>query len=118
MHRQPALLHGDYYPGSWLRCGPTDIKIIDPEFAFVGPPEFDVGVLIAHCTFVGLHSDVLAGTLRRYRSPDRFSLPLAYAFAGIEVMRRLLGVAQLPLNADLKSKNAWLSTARRWVLSA
>ena len=35
--------------------------------------------------------------LGNYNAPARFSFPLALAFAGVEVIRRLLGVAQLPL---------------------
>ena len=33
----PALLHGDYYPGSWLRHPRLGVAIIDPEFAFHRP---------------------------------------------------------------------------------
>ena len=41
------LLHGDYFPGSWLKTA-DGIKIIDPEFCFFGFPEFVIGVTIAH----------------------------------------------------------------------
>ena len=57
-----TLLHGDYYPGSWLRT--TDgIRIIDPEFAFTGMAEFDLGVFAAHLAFAPL-----AITIRPTRS--------------------------------------------------
>jgi 5-methylthioribose kinase len=38
----PVLVHGDFFPGSWLvtSAGPC---IIDPEFAFIGPAEVDLG---------------------------------------------------------------------------
>jgi len=53
-----CLLQGDYYPGSWLRVS-KGIRIIDPEFGFVGPPEFDLAVFMAHmaicCTVSTLH---------------------------------------------------------------
>ena len=42
-----SLLHGDYYPGSWLKTK-TGLRIIDPEFCFFGPKEYDLGVLRAH----------------------------------------------------------------------
>ena len=32
----PCLLHGDYFPGSWLSTA-AGLKIIDPEFCFFGP---------------------------------------------------------------------------------
>ncbi|MDZ7845439.1 MAG: phosphotransferase [Owenweeksia sp.] len=37
------LLHGDYFPGSWLITD-QGVQIIDPEFCFFGPAEFEVGV--------------------------------------------------------------------------
>lgn len=114
----PVLLHGDFYPGSWLRHPRMGVKIIDPEFAFVGPPEFDIGVLIAHLQFAGFAQADLTQALGSYRAPPRFSLPLALAFAGIEVIRRLLGVAQLPLTADLETKRAWVATARQSVMAS
>jgi 5-methylthioribose kinase len=42
-----ALCHGDLHTGS-LFVGPTETKIIDPEFAFYGPFGFDVGEFIAN----------------------------------------------------------------------
>ena len=41
------LIHGDYYPGSWLKTL-EGVKIIDPEFGFFGPAEFDISVMLAH----------------------------------------------------------------------
>lgn len=104
--RHGALLHGDFYPGSWLRHadGP---KVIDPEFAFVGPPEFDVGVLLAHLVLTG-HAPRLPES---YAPPPRFDKAMANAFAGIEILRRLLGVAQLPLDADIHAKGRWIDQA-------
>lgn len=115
---RPALLHGDFYPGSWLRHPRMGVKIIDPEFAFIGPPEFDIGVLIAHLTFARFAQSDLMMALGSYNAPARFSFPTALAFAGVEVIRRLLGVAQLPLNADLATKQRWLATARQFVTAS
>jgi 5-methylthioribose kinase len=118
-HASPrALLHGDYYPGSWLRHPRMGVMIIDPEFAFVGPPEFDIGVLIAHFTFARIPQNALMLALSSYNAPARFSFPLALAFGGVEVIRRLLGVAQLPLAADLETKRAWLVTARQFATAS
>ncbi|MDE0350087.1 MAG: phosphotransferase, partial [Gammaproteobacteria bacterium] len=104
--RTGALLHGDFYPGSWLRHadGP---KVIDPEFAFVGPPEFDAGVLLAHLVLTG-HAPRLPES---YVPLPRFDTAAANGFAGIEVLRRLLGVAQLPLDADIRMKGRWIDQA-------
>ncbi len=111
-----VLLHGDFYPGSWLKHPSTGTKVIDPEFAFLGPPEFDVGVLRAHLTMCGFGPSELTNLLDNYTTPKGFSDLLVKAFSGIEVIRRLLGVAQLPLCATIETKVAWLKSARAMVL--
>jgi 5-methylthioribose kinase len=42
-----ALIHGDLHTGS-IMLTPTDTRVIDPEFAFVGPMGFDVGAIIGN----------------------------------------------------------------------
>ena len=42
-----ALLHGDLHTGS-VMVTPDDTRVIDPEFAFVGPIGFDIGAMIAN----------------------------------------------------------------------
>lgn len=109
----PTLLHGDFYPGSWLAtaAGP---RVIDPEFGFLGPAEFDVGVLRAHLAFTGA-SDL---SLDAYRAPAGFDAALTRGFEGVELIRRLLGVAQLPLTASLEQREAWLEDGSAAVLEA
>lgn len=99
------LLHGDFYPGSWLRTddGP---RIIDPEFAFLGDPAFDHGVLAAHLELTG-HGGLAQQVLQR--------TPGARAYAGVEILRRILGVAQLPLQVSLSTRRHWVHLARQWV---
>ena len=106
-----SLLHGDFYPASWLRSGTAAACIIDPEFAFVGPAEFDVGVFQAHLIFCGYSSMDAAATLKYYTPPPGFDTVLVDRFAGMEIIRRILGVAQLPLVANDDTKAEWLSIA-------
>lgn len=47
MTRAQALLHGDMHTGS-IMVTSTDTKVIDPEFAFVGPIGYDLGTLFAN----------------------------------------------------------------------
>lgn len=101
------LLHGDCYPGSWLRSA-AGLRIIDPEFGFLGPAEFDLGVLTAHLWFAGQEDTDLSA----YRAPRGFDARLMRGFAGAEILRRLLGVAQLPLDADLQQRERWLEVGR------
>ncbi len=115
---QKVLLHGDYHPASYLRSDDGGVNIIDPEFAFLGPAEFDVGVLIAHLYFAGFDRSAVNAALESYRPPDNFGLALAESFAGMEIIRRLLGVAQLPLSAEDQTKAEWLSNARDLLMNA
>ena len=123
-HRSaPALLHGDFYPGSWLAelSGSTPVvNVIDPEFAFVGPAEFDVGVCLAHLQFAGMSPEQATSCIASYTPGKNFDIALAEGFAGIELIRRLLGVAQLPLPASTTAatKNRWLTQARTMVLAS
>ena len=113
----PTLLHGDYYPGSWLKHH-DGVKIIDPEFAFFGPAAFDCGVFIAHLHLAGLAPQAVEEAVKLYRPPEDFNAADARIFAGIEIMRRLIGVAQLPLGADLAHKSELLDLSRRLVLGS
>lgn len=106
------LLHGDFYPGSWLATDEGPV-VIDPEFGFFGRAEFDLGVFIAHLHFTGSDLELL----RFYSPPPDFDRRLADGFAGAELIRRLLGVAQLPLAADLAERARLLDLGRDLVLS-
>lgn len=110
------LVHGDFFPGSLLRTtgGP---KVIDPEFAHFGRPEFDAGVLLAHLRLAG-QPDALTAVFRRaYQPPPGFDPRLMWGFAGAEIIRRLIGYAQLPLGAGLARKVRLLKEARELVLN-
>ena len=47
MTRAQALLHGDMHTGS-IMATVDDTKVIDPEFAFIGPIGYDLGTLFAN----------------------------------------------------------------------
>jgi 5-methylthioribose kinase len=111
----PVLVHGDYFPGSWVRTA-RGIAVIDPEFCFVGLAEVDVGVMQAHLMMSGAGPRIDA--VDRAAMDDRIDRALARQFAGVEIMRRLIGVAQLPLQATLERKQQLLDQARRMVLAA
>ena len=112
-----VLLHGDFYPGSWLKQSTEGAMVIDPEFGFKGAPEFDVGVFIAHLTMCGYAQPDITAILENYDVPAGFDSELAERFAGMEVIRRIFGVAQLPLSADADTKLAWLNSAHTSVAS-
>lgn len=108
------LLHGDCFPGSWLRTS-SGIKIIDPEFGFAGPREFDLGVLFAHERIAGLSQDPSLAQ-SHYPQWKELDHQLVRGFAGVEILRRLLGVAQLPTALDFERKSALIENAIALVL--
>jgi len=115
-----CLVHGDYFPGSWLRCDPG-LRVIDPEFAFFGDPELDLGVAVGHLALASQPRRHARRLLERYaKTPD--ALPtdagLVARYASVEVMRRLIGVAQLPLPPTQGFRGVLLERCRRALLTA
>ena len=113
-----SLLHGDFFPGSFLRTD-AGVRVIDPEFCFCGDAEFDLGVFAAHLLLAGEPAARAERVLAGYRPAGGtgVSAELARRYAGVEIMRRLIGVAQIPtLRADLVRKTGWLELSRRLVL--
>ncbi len=106
-----TLLHGDYYPGSWLQTT-AGTKVIDPEFCFYGPAEFDLGVMMAHLLMAQQPTTVRSAVLTNYDKPEGFDEPLRQQFTGVELMRRLIGLAQLPLHLSLNDKRELLEDAQ------
>ena len=109
-----TLLHGDYYPGSWLASG-TGFKLIDPEFGFFGAAEFDLGVLLAHLKLAKQSDSIIQKMLGLYTLP--IDEGLLAQFEGIEIIRRLIGLAQLPLELNLSEKEDLLAYAWHKVMS-
>jgi 5-methylthioribose kinase len=112
----PALVHGDYFPGSWLRTE-HGVRVIDPEFCFLGEPAFDVGFMLGHLYLADQPEELRDALLELYRSRDEDFPRLARQFGGVEIMRRLIGVAQLPLTCGLEKKKQLLATSRDLVVS-
>ena len=106
-----ALLHGDFFPGSWLRTA-QGVRVIDPEFGFFGDPEFDLGVAIAHRALCDLDPALDQALLGACEDG------LVARYAGIEIIRRLIGVAQLPIAPSTGRRAALLEQARSAVLDS
>ena len=109
-----TLLQGDFYPGSWLKVE-DGLKIIDPEFAFMGDKEFDLGVLFAHFDLSQQPESLKEEFLKKYKHP--FSPDLLNQYQGVEILRRLIGIAQLPVSLTLNEKKTLLEKARQFVLA-
>ncbi len=110
----PVLLHGDYFPGSWLRTA-QGIFVIDPEFCFFGEPEIDLGCTVAHLYLSKQSRESVESFLRSYagaRGGITINLALLSGFSAAEVMRRLIGVAQLPLSDSGANRIEMLERSR------
>ncbi len=101
------LLHGDFYPGSWLRTA-AGLRVIDPEFTFAGPAEFDLAILAAHRVLVGGGADstALVAELYEQAGGNSTDASMLQGFAAMEIVRRLIGVAQLPLDRGSSAKSS------------
>ena len=114
----PRLVHGDFFPGSFLRT-PSGPVVIDGEFSYFGDGAFDLGNLLAHLALANEPADSADRVLDRYRDADGPSLDVKRIadYAACEVIRRLIGVAQLPI---APTQNTWrrdlLERARRALL--
>ena len=109
------LLHGDFYPGSWLKVA-DGLKVIDPEFGFVGSAEFDLGVLIAHLLMAEQPRTIIRTLLDKYQQQQGFDQTLLAQFVGIEILRRLIGIAQLPLSLEVATKQALMEKAEKMII--
>ncbi|MEX0978467.1 MAG: phosphotransferase [Pirellulales bacterium] len=110
-----VLVHGDYFPGSWLRTS-KGILIIDPEFCFYGDAEFDLGCAVAHLRFAEQpreYAEVFLQAYSEHAGAGHVQTSLLACFAAAEIMRRLIGVAQLPLAALSVSRAELLDRSRR-----
>lgn len=109
-----TLLHGDYYPGSWMTTG-KQVFVLDPEFAHLGRAEFDIGVMSAHIIMATHDPSYLDKIITLYRGELHKSD--LRRNTGIEIFRRLIGLAQLPLTRSLQEKSELLDMAQQFILS-
>jgi 5-methylthioribose kinase len=112
----PYLLHGDYYPGSFLKTN-SGVKVIDPEFCFYGFAEFDLGVFIAHLKMSQQSQELIDVVLLNYKKGTDFDEKLLNQFVGVEILRRVIGLAQLPLSLSLETKKKLLKEAKGLIIN-
>lgn len=110
-----TLVHGDFFPGSLVRThdGP---RVIDPEFCHFGRAEYDVGVLLAHLFLGAQPIELWLAFRERYRPQPEFQDRIVHQLAGVEIMRRLIGYAQLPLIWGIHARLTLLKFAYDLVL--
>ncbi len=101
-----ALVHGDVQAGNVL-VSASRPRLIDAEISHVGDPAFDLGQAFAHIHLHRAHARdstplasceaaLLAGYARK-SGADRELGARARGFAGVEILRRAIGAARLPV---------------------
>ncbi|WP_116125494.1 phosphotransferase [Lewinella sp. IMCC34183] len=107
----PTLLHGDFYPGSFLNAEER-IYVIDTEFAHLGRAEYDIGVLMAHLLLSRTPPKRIRQLETDYAKPPGYDTELARRFSYVEIIRRLIGIAQLQVSLTLDERRQLLERAR------
>jgi 5-methylthioribose kinase len=116
LKRGDVLCHGDFYPGCWLNTA-DGLKVIDPEFSFPGFAEFDMGMMIGHLTMAQQPNEYIDQVLNFYQQTAPLNRQLVLQIGGVAILRRILGVAQLPLTLTLQEKETLMDKAVLWILS-
>ena len=109
-----TMLHGDFYPGSLLNVDGA-LFVIDPEFSFIGPTEWDISIFIAHLFMAQISQDEIQTAFHLFAKKSSFLSSVFTGFTGVEILRRLIGLAQLPLEMDLTEKEALMDQAVHWI---
>ncbi|KAL3877376.1 hypothetical protein ACJMK2_035094 [Sinanodonta woodiana] len=123
LEKKEALVHGDLHTGSLMVKG-ADVRMIDVEFAYVGPCAFDIGLLLANYIFSYYHHmsipedhderrkfaqlmiDACHTTVQTYLSNmtsfvgdretyEKNLLSEIAGFTGCEIIRRIIGTAHV-----------------------
>jgi len=116
LHGGACLLHGDFFPGSFLKSR-AGLRVIDPEFCFFGNSEWDPAVFIAHLLLARQDPKSIRQFLARYQPPSSHDDRRMMQWTGTEILRRLIGYAQLPLNLTLEEREELLKRATHLVLN-
>jgi 5-methylthioribose kinase len=60
----------------------------------------------------------LTNLSKEYLANRRFNWNLCYQFAGVEIMRRIIGLAQLPFDLTLQEKEVLLKEAYHYIMKS
>ena len=108
------LVHGDFYPGSLLNSA-DGLKVIDPEFSFVGPEEWDIAIFSAHLFLSNTPIELIRSALDLFHKTGDFDDNKFAGYLGTEILRRLLGLAQVPVEMDLGQKAQLIEQSINWI---
>ncbi len=58
-----SLVHGHFTASNWVRADDGTLRVVDAEFSFFGPPEFDAGAFLASLLYGAQRPEVIAAGL-------------------------------------------------------
>ena len=91
-----------------------NIYIIDPEFTFLGSKEFDLGIMSGHLILATGQISYLKKICDNY--PDKIDNNEVAIYCAIEIIRRLIGYAQLPIKRSIREKSDLLKLANELII--
>lgn len=130
-----GLVHGAFHPANWLLLPNGGVRVVDPQYGGWGDTEFDIGTAVAHLLLARQPEEVVRRFLAAAAGPAEengedgeepadgegagpgVDRALVARYAGVEIVRRLIGGGQLPLEAADGHRRDLLDTARTAVLS-
>ena len=119
-----CLVHGAFRPTNWLLVADGGVRVVDPQYGGWGDPEFDIGTGLAHLLLARQPEEVVSAFLSAAvgsedadEGENGVDRPLVARYAGVEIVRRLIGGGQLPLEAEAGFRCGLLATARMAVVS-
>lgn len=81
-----SLVHGHFASSNWVRSADGRLRVIDAEFSFFGPPEFDVGCFLASLLYTRQADDVVRAAVGVLTAGCvRYRARLVAAFAAVHL---------------------------------
>jgi len=83
--KSETLIHGNFTPLNWFRSD-SGVAIANPSFARFGPPEFDLGLFVAHLSLALVPKEKIEIVFDSYENRDEIDLTLMNHFAALEIL--------------------------------
>ena len=108
-----TLVHGDYTPANWVQNGHGP-QVVDGEFSFFGPPEYDAGAYLAGLLMYGQATETLAAAVHViHHGCFRYDVRLVAAFAGVHVCDALQSASREVTRVTRLRSSSALAVLRR-----
>ena len=107
MNNAQALLHGDLHSGS-IFINETELKVLDPEFAFYGPMGYDIGNVVGNLFFAWANRAFAFPEKRETAEAEVQSIEAIWDLTREKLARRYDELVELPLYRGEGFRRYWL----------